>query len=140
MESQDEPTRTDIGEIERDIRDARSIVDWYFGDLIEEVARERPVSDEQLLTALTRIELEARARRNQLESRADAVPTLGAPGEVFATPMGTWEVMARAHDLTQAEDRAVRDVHRTMARSIADPPEDDDLVPLVSPAEPDPFD
>lgn len=136
MESQDGPIQTDIGEAERDIRDARSVVDWYFGDLIEDVAQERPVSDEQLLTALTRIELEARARRTQLESRADAVPTLGAPGEVFATPVGTWEVMARAHDLTQAEDRAVRGVHRKMARSIADPPEDDDLVPLVYPAEP----
>lgn len=136
MERQDGPIRTEIGEAERDIRDARSVVDWYFGDLIEDVAQERPVSDEQLLTALTRIELEGRARRNQLESRAEPVPTMGAPGEVFAMPVGTWEVMVRAHDLGQAEGRAARAVHRKMARSIADPPEDDDVVPLVYPAEP----
>jgi len=136
MESQDGPIRTEIGEAERDIRDARSVVDWYFGDLIEDVAGEHPVSDEQLLTALTRIELEARTRRDQLESRADPVSTMGAPGEVFVTPVGTWEVMVRSHDLAEAEGRAARTVHRKMARSIADPPEDDDVVPLVYPAEP----
>lgn len=136
MDRQDVSIRAEIGEAERDIRDARSVVDWYYGDLIEDVAQEHPVSDEQLLTALTRIELEARARRNQIESRTESVPTMGAPGEVFATPIGTWKVMVRSHDLGQAEGRAARSVHRKMARSIADPPEDDELVPLVYPAEP----
>lgn len=131
MESEDGPIRTEIGEAERDIRDARSVVDRYFGDLIAQVAQERPVSDEQLLAALARIELEARARRHQLEHRVEAVPTKGAPGEVFATPVGTWQVMARAHDLSSNEESAVREVHRTMAESISNPPEDDEKVPLV---------
>lgn len=135
MEQQDGPVQSEVGEIERDIRDARSVVDWYFGDLVENVAQDRPVSDEQLLTALTRIELEARARRNVIESRAEPIPTMGAPGEVFATAVGTWNVLVRSHDLTQAEERAARKVHRKMARSIADAPEDDDLVPLVYPTD-----
>lgn len=140
MESQDGSIQTDIGDAERDVRNARSVVDWYFGDLIVDIAQEHAVSDEQLLTALTRIELEARARRNQLESLAESVPTMGAPGEVFAIPVGTWKVMTRSHDLTGAEAGAARAVHGKMARSIANPPADDDLVPLVYPAEPDDLD
>jgi len=136
MGSQDGPAHTEVGGVERDIRDTRTMVEWYFGDLIDSVARDNPVSDEQLLAALTWIDLEARTRREELEQRGDSVPTKGAPGDVVAVPAGTWRVMARAHDLSEAEEKAARSVHQRMARSIAKPPEAEQTVPLVYAAEP----
>jgi hypothetical protein len=136
MENENRSVGGEAGAAERDIRDTRAAVDWYYGDLVDDVVGEHPVSQDGLLSALTRVELEARSRRDQLEQRAEPVPTKGAPGEVLALPVGTFQVLTRAHDLSEPQTAAVQAVHNRMARSIARPPEDDDVVPLVLSAEP----
>jgi len=116
--------------------DVRATVDWYFGDLVDQVVADCGVSHEQLIRALASIEQEASARRDQLAERGRVVSTAGAPGEVLALPVGTLQVLTRACDLSGEEAEAVRSVHRRMARAIASLPEDDSTDAVVFAAEP----
>jgi hypothetical protein len=116
--------------------DIRATVDWYFGDLVDEVAADYAVSCEQLVGALANIEREASARRDQLAERGRAVSTAGAPGEVLALPVGTLQVLTRACDLSGEESEAARSVHRRMAQAIARLPDEDATDAIVFAAEP----
>lgn len=134
------PIRNDERADDADGTEIRAAVDWYFGELVDEVAVDCAVSCDQLVGALERIEREARSRRNQLDGRAEQVSTAGAPGEVLTVPVGTFQVLTRACGLSDAESEAVRQVHRRMARAIATVPDDDDddrqpLVYVASPAD-----
>ncbi|MFB6206959.1 MAG: hypothetical protein ABEJ05_10590 [Haloglomus sp.] len=126
-------TGTEANEVDPDVR---AMVDWYFGDLVDTVAADRSITTDQLLSALTRIEQGARSRREQLEGRGQTLSTAGAPGEVLVLSTEAFTALARAHGLTDRESDAVRTVHRRMARAIAEPPDSDDVAPLVYAAAP----
>lgn len=102
-----------------DSRDTRSVVDWYFGRLVERFAGEHPVSVEQLLGALASVEREGRRRRAAIEGQGTVVPCPTVPGEVYLLPVELWHEFEVSRELSAAEGRAVRAVHRKMARSIA---------------------
>lgn len=136
MEPEKGPIRGDDATTADEETDVRATVDWYFGDLVGQTVADRAVSREQLIGALARLESEARARREQLADRGDEVSTAGAPGEVLAVPVGTFQVLTRACDLTDEEADAVRSVHRRMAVAIARLPEDESTDAIVFAAEP----
>jgi hypothetical protein len=136
MEPNKESVRGDEGAAAEAGTDIRATVDWYFGDLVDEVVAERAVSHEQLIGALASLEGEARSRWDQLADRGDAVSTAGAPGEVLAVPVGTFQVLTQACGLSDEETDAVRAVHRRMARAIARIPEDESVDAIVFAAEP----
>lgn len=136
MEPNKGPVPGDEGASAEAGTEIRATVDWYFGDLVDEVVADRAVSHEQLVGALATLEDEARSRREQLADRGEAVSTAGAPGEVLAVPVGTFQVLTRACDLSDEETTAVRSVHRRMARAIARLPEDEAVDAIVFAAEP----
>jgi hypothetical protein len=136
MEPDKGPVRRDDEVATRADTDVRATVDWYFGNLVDQVAADCAVSCEQLVAALASVEREASTRRDQLAERGEEVSTAGAPGEVLALPVGTLRVLTRACDLSTEEAEAVRSVHRRMARAIARLPEDDSTDAVVFAAEP----
>jgi hypothetical protein len=106
MQSETEPVQGDVGASVGGVIEARATVDWYFGELTEQVAAKRAVSSEQVVAALASLEREARRRRDQLDERGEAVSTAGAPGEVLVIPVGTFQVLVRACGLSDTHDHA----------------------------------
>jgi hypothetical protein len=121
---------------EVDFRDTRSVVDWYFGDLVEHIAAEQPISEDQLLAALTWTELEGRCRHEEGESFGEMIRCPKAPGTVYRVPVETWRELEEAQELSEAEGHAVRAVHRRMVRSIVNIELADGTEPFVFCAEP----
>lgn len=136
MEPNKEPVRGDEGAASEAGPDIRATIDWYFGDLVDDVVAERAVSHEQLVGALATLEREARSRREQLVERGEEISTAGAPGEVLAVPVGTFQVLTRACGLSDGETDAVRSLHRRMAIAVARVPEDEPVDTIVFAAEP----
>lgn len=110
-------------------------MEWYFGDLVANVAASAPVSEGQLLMSLTRVEEEIREQYTELTNEGEDIATAGAPGEVLGLSSATWESLIGDCGLSDDEAAAVGDVHAGMADAIADP--SDDWTPLVRAARPD---
>lgn len=107
--------RTDIDEATFEA--ARSAVEEYFGDLIDAVALEAPVSRAMLVSAMTCVQVAATRRRSLLESKG--VREGGADGAVvFSLYPETWTVLTGAHQLSTTEAMAVQAVHHRMARAL----------------------
>ena len=119
----------------RDVNGTRLTVEWYFGDLVANVAASAPVSEGQLLMSLTRVEEEIREQYTELTSEGENIATAGAPGEVLGLSSAAWESLIGDCGLSDDEAAAVGDVHTGMADAIADP--FDDSTPLVRAARPD---
>jgi len=104
----------------------REGVEWYFGDLLDEVASSRPVSRARLLTALVSVHLAASRRRPADEW---TVTYRGATETVVAIPDDEWPAPP---EVSGAERRATETVHRRMAVALgaAGGP---DRTPLVLP-------
>ena len=120
---------------DRDVHGTRRTVEWYFGDLVANVAASAPVSEGQLLMSLTRVEEEIREQYTELTNEGEDIATAGAPGEVLGLSSATWESLIGDCGLSDDEAAAVGDVHAGMADAIADP--SDDRTPLVRAARPD---
>jgi hypothetical protein len=102
-----------------DLGDAGAVVNWYFGDIIDRVARDRPVSRPRLRTVLARIEEEVQSRESRLREVGERVECRSAPGIVLRLPGGWWRSLEQERGLTDREALAVRDVHRRMTASLA---------------------
>lgn len=100
-----------------DSRDLRATVEWHFGELIEQVSVEHPVSRRELRVALAKVEHEGQRREEEL--RSVGVPVqCEMPGTVFHLPGSIWRSVEAAGDVDQQEAVAARDVHRRMARTV----------------------
>lgn len=102
----------------------RDAVEWYFGDLVEEVARESSISRTDLVDALARLEA--------VTSRSDAgavVRHRGPDESVVALAPDQWGKLSSAAGLSAPETTAVRCVHARMAGALGEP--SDERVPLV---------
>lgn len=121
---------------DEDLRDARAVVDWYFGDLVGRIAGERSVSEDQLLAALTWVELAGRRRREGPTDWGESVPVPEAPGAIYRIPVETWREIELAQELSEAEAEAARAVHRKMARSVSGIDPGDGSEPFVCCGEP----
>lgn len=116
--------------------DVRATVEWHFGELIDKVSVEHPVSRRELRAALATVEYEGQRREEQLRS-VGAPVQCEMPGAVFRLPGGVWRSVESAGDVDEREAIAARDVHRRMARTVthcsmpADA--DSDLFVLCSP-------
>jgi hypothetical protein len=97
--------------------DLRATVEWHFGELIEQVSVEHPVSRRELRAALATVEHEGQRREEEL--RSVGVPVqCEMPGVVFHLPGGIWRSVEAAGGVDQQEAVAARDVHRRMARTV----------------------
>jgi hypothetical protein len=116
--------------------DPRAAVEWYFGDLIDTVSVDYPVSRRDLGRALATVESEGRRRESELWSAGVPV-RCEVPGAVFRLPGGTWRSLEAEGDVDKHEAAAAREVHRRMAQTVADIPEPgapaEDLFVLCSP-------
>lgn len=105
------------GEEMSDGGDVRATVEWHFGELIDQVSVEHPVSRRELRTALATVEHEGQRREGELRSVGAPVQS-EMPGAVFRLPNGVWQSVEAASDVDQREAIAARDVHRRMARTV----------------------
>jgi hypothetical protein len=97
---------------------ARAAVEWQFGELVERVATDHPVTRRRL--AWTLAEVEHEAQRRELQHRSDdCLSEYEAPGAILRLPGGTWQLLEQAQGLSDAESVAARDVHRRMAEAVA---------------------
>jgi hypothetical protein len=116
--------------------DVRATVEWHFGELIDTVSVEHPVSRRELRAALATVECEGQRREEELRSVGTAVQC-EMPGTVLCLPVGVWRSVESASDVDERQAIAARDVHRRMAKTVthcsmqADP--ESDLFVLCSP-------
>ncbi|MFC7177026.1 hypothetical protein [Halosegnis marinus] len=98
--------------------DEYGAVEELFGDLIDEVALEAPVSRGRLVAAL--------ARADAHGPPADSAATVRDGLAVHRLPVDGWNAVAAACGLTPAAEVAAREVHRRLAAALgvaADPTE-----------------
>lgn len=76
---------------DRDVHGTRRTVEWYFGDLVANVAASAPVSECQLFMSLTRVEEDIREQYTELTNEVQDIATAGAPSEVLGLSSATWE-------------------------------------------------
>lgn len=113
-----EPPAAPEGARPPELIQARAAVEWQFGELVEQVATDHPVTRRRL--AWTLAEVEREAQRRDLERRSnDRCSEYNAPGAILKLPGGTWQSLEQAQDLSDAESVAARDVHRRMAEAVA---------------------
>lgn len=94
---------------------ARSAVEAYFGDLIDEVALHEPVTRSDLVDALAALSLAA-GRENVLD---DAVVRQYEWGEVVVSlDDDTWDALGDPFAVPDAALDAARRVHARMARAL----------------------
>lgn len=84
----------------------------YFGDLVEEVAVDAPVSRVMLRVALERLQASGKA------VTTDTSVHVGDGEEVFLLTVADWKRLASAASLSTAERHAAREVHRRLAISL----------------------
>lgn len=99
-------------------------VEWYFGDLVGEVARESPISREGLVDALARLEVAT--------GRCDAEASVrhrGSHESVVALPPDQWRTLSSVAGLSAHEAAATRAVHARMAGALGETT--DERVPVV---------
>lgn len=115
--SAESPAETE-GRRPPEVIQARAAVEWQFGELVERVATDHPVTRRQLAWTLAEVEREAQRRELQRRSN-DCLSEYKAPGAILRLPGGTWQSLEQAQDLSDAESVAARDVHRRMAEAVA---------------------
>jgi hypothetical protein len=97
--------------------EARAAVEWQFGDLVERVAVDHPITGRHLVRTLAAVEREAQRREARLLSAGTRVHC-DLPGAVLRLPRGAWQSIERAEELTEHEAVAVRDIHRRLAEPV----------------------
>ncbi|MDG5820657.1 hypothetical protein [Natronococcus sp. A-GB7] len=101
---------------------ACDLVAAYFGETIDDVALEAPVSRPQLVAVLARVQLGGRqfAIDGALPER-DVLYRSNDETVLWLEP-GFWTGIRERHGLEVAERRAARDVHRRLLESIVGEP------------------
>jgi hypothetical protein len=110
------------------VGEVRETVEWYFGELLDSVASQTPVTRGGLLDALTSLHLAALDRRAVLLERGTVV-WWSETETVHALPECVWTTLADAGDVTDPHERAAREVHRQMGIALATA--DDERLPFV---------
>lgn len=93
-------------------------VERYFGDLIDEVALEAPVSRTRLVRGLAVVDQCGRETGHPEELAVDRVET--PEGVVFVLPVDAWGAVT--DDLLPVTALAVRETHRRLARALLTDP------------------
>ncbi len=114
-------TEVTFGEFSR----ACDLVEAYFGETLDDVALDAPVSKRQLVAVLARVQLSS--HRLMADDLADAGDL------VFESDRETlcwlerdlWSELQREHNLAADENRAARAVHRRIVEAIDGTPERD---------------
>lgn len=94
-------------------------VEAYFGDLIEEVALDAPVSRVMLRWALARLQ-GVSADVGSLPSATSV--HVGDGEEVFTLRLDDWRTLAETAELSPGEWHAAREVHRRLAVGLVGQP------------------
>lgn len=104
-------------------RAAEHRVAWYFGDLLDNVVAKYPVARHRLIVVLAALEAAAETHETLVDDRSESVGYATTPGDVVRLPGQLWSVFEKTAELSDAEERAVRAVHRRMAVALvgADP-------------------
>jgi hypothetical protein len=103
----------DDGEFES----TREYLEWYFGDLLEEVSAESPVSRARLGATLVKLHVSAERRRAFLVERC-ARTHQSSEEQILWLTDPLWETLAGPHDISPLEVEAAVTVHRRMAAAI----------------------
>jgi hypothetical protein len=104
-------------------------VERHFGDVLDEVAVEAPLSRPRLVRGLAVVDQRGRIRDDVGERAHDRLDL--PAGVVYVLPVDEWSVVT--DDLLPVTELAVRETHRRLARALADdqvPPRTDPLVVL----------
>jgi hypothetical protein len=104
-------------------------VERHFGDVLDEVAVEAPLSRPRLVRGLAVVDQRGRIRDDVGERARDRLDL--PAGVVYVLPVDEWSVVTE--DLLPVTELAVRETHRRLARALADdqaPPRTDPLVVL----------
>jgi len=96
----------------------RTRVEWYFGDLVNTVSTEYPVTRPALVGTLATLESHARDQESLLRDRGDRLGDAHAPGQVLQVPLQVWSVLEETSDRDGEELRAARAVHRRMGVAL----------------------
>jgi hypothetical protein len=110
-------------------RGSSARVERHFGDLLDEVAVEAPLSRPRLVRGLAVVDQRGRIRDDVGERARDRLDL--PAGVVYVLPVDEWSVVTE--DLLPVTELAVRETHRRLARALADdqfPPRTDPLVVL----------
>lgn len=99
---------------------ARSAVEAFFGDLLDDVALEAPVSRARLVRALAAVQAVAADRRSGVRDDASAAITTLGGASIVPVPASTWSDLAREAGLTATDEVAARAAHRRLAVAAAD--------------------
>lgn len=106
-----------MGIDEGEFESTREYVEWYFGDLIDTVSTERPISRPRLVSALVKLHVSAVRREGFILERCETSHRTESE-RILWMPLSLWETLERSQDLTAIEAAAAREVHWKMAASI----------------------
>lgn len=105
---------------------SRDAVRWYFGELVEEVARERPVSETRLVDGLARMASVA----DGVHDLPGVVMRYRGPDEVvLVLPPFRWRTITADANLAPPVAAACRAVHDRMAEALS--VQSDTAIPIV---------
>ncbi len=99
------------------LRAAAERTEWYFGELIDRVTADHPVTRQQVIRALAEIDRSAQCQDPLIHKHSEPVDTT-APGQVLRLPPTVWEELSDAHELSGREAQAARAVYQEMATAI----------------------
>ncbi|WP_394742650.1 hypothetical protein [Natronococcus roseus] len=110
---------------------ACDLVAAYFGETVDAVALEAPVSRPQLVAVLARVQLSARQSAIDGTLPDRDVCYRSNDETVLWLESGFWAEIRERHGLEVAERRAARDVHRRLLEAIVGEPSGSETEPFV---------
>ena len=107
-------TEVTFGEFSR----ACDLVEDYFGETLDDVALDAPVSKRQLIAVLARVQLSS--HRLTVDELADAGELVFQSDReiLYWLERDLWSELRREHNLAADEGRAARAVHRRIVEAI----------------------
>lgn len=109
-----------------DVARFRDAVQWYFGDLIADVARTHPVTQSELTDGLARI---AAVAEEFVDRPGSVVTHRGADEMILVLAPFRWRRLVTEANLDSSTTVACRSVHAKMAEAFGVSP--DSAVPVV---------
>lgn len=111
-------SRREPREGDRDRQKARRRVEWYFGDVLDDVSAAHPVARHRLVATLADLDTVAREHEALLAEHAETVEGAEAPGRVVELPLHLWSLFEEESGFSETEGCAARAVHRRMGEAL----------------------
>lgn len=111
-------TITNPGENDSEFEKQRELVEWYFGDAIDEIALRHPVRRTDLVTALATTQVSGQLLKSRGEFESSSVIHTSDLEKIISLERDLWRVMMDWELLSHRQIRASHDVHLSIVETL----------------------